>query len=142
MVKKKEPGRTSQPVEESPQALEVLLHLIKGEERATDIAKKLKKNQSVVFRLLERLEKAKYVKKKNAIYSINETTLIDYFANAGIDKTILQDHFHVWFEEFALFGKTFGATKHNPALKDIVLYFKINQKLMKKFNIKLPALFK
>jgi predicted transcriptional regulator len=139
---KRKPGRKEEPVEESSAALEVLFEIVKGQDRATDIARKLKKDQSTVFRLLERLKKANYIKKKGPIYSVNEKALIDYFASFGIKKKILEDHFHIWFKEFGVLGKEVGAMRKNPALKDIVAYFKISEAIMEKYSDTIFGLFK
>jgi len=141
MVKRKT-GRPETPIEDSPEALDVLLQLILGHDRATAIGAKTGKRQATIFKQLERLEKEKWVKKKGPIYTINEERLIEYFASAGINREILNDHFRTWFKEFGMFGKDLGARRYNPALKDIVLYFKINEKLMGGFQGPLLKIFK
>ena len=65
-------GRKCEPVENSFQAFEVLFLLNKGYCRASNIARELGKNQSTIWRLLERLVKADYVRKEGPIFTINE----------------------------------------------------------------------
>jgi len=96
-------------LEDSQYVGAIVLSVIRGNKRLTDVSKDLNKTHQDISRALNKLAKKGWLIKENNLYKLDRKKAVTYFSKEfDLDKKILEQNIDIWLNQIAFSCKRFN----------------------------------